>query len=139
WGEPVATGTWPNSPAEQVAIFPMQAGRYVRLRALSEVNGGPWTSIAELNILQAPQEPPPEPPANVRITTIATAPGENQVALTWDLVEGCHYYIYRADDPYALFPESWECLNPAAPVTGDTFTTTLQESDCWFRVTAAYD
>jgi hypothetical protein len=55
WGEPVAIGTWSNSPVSQVAIFPAKGGRYVRLRALSEVNGGPRTSIAELNILQAPE------------------------------------------------------------------------------------
>ncbi|MGC5019341.1 discoidin domain-containing protein [Micromonospora sp. DT47] len=50
WGLPVATGSWVNGTAEQAATFPEKAGRYLRLRALSEVNGGPWTSAAELNV-----------------------------------------------------------------------------------------
>jgi F5/8 type C domain/Trypsin len=50
WGTPVATGTLPNTTAEQQIQFLPKTGRYVRLRALSEVNGGAWTSIAELNV-----------------------------------------------------------------------------------------
>ncbi len=42
WGTPVATGIWGNTSAEQTVTFPAQEGRYVRLRALSEVNGNPW-------------------------------------------------------------------------------------------------
>lgn len=52
WGESVATGTFENSSSEQSVIFPEKEGRYVRLVALSEVNGKDYTSIAELNILQ---------------------------------------------------------------------------------------
>ncbi|MCA2217375.1 PQQ-dependent sugar dehydrogenase [Jidongwangia harbinensis] len=55
WGSPVATGTWVNSTAEQSATFPAKTGRYVRLRALSEVNGRAWTSAAELNVAVAPR------------------------------------------------------------------------------------
>jgi hypothetical protein len=50
WGTPVATGTLPNTTAEQHIRFLPKTGRYVRLRALSEVNGNAWTSIAELNV-----------------------------------------------------------------------------------------
>jgi hypothetical protein len=32
--------------------FPTTSGKYVRLRALSEVNGNTYSSMAELNILQ---------------------------------------------------------------------------------------
>lgn len=51
WGSPVATGTWVNTKAEESACFAPTAARYVRLRALSEVNGNPWTSAAEINVL----------------------------------------------------------------------------------------
>lgn len=57
WGSPVATGTWPNATAEQSASFAAKTGRYVRLRALGEVNGQPWTSVAELNVAVAPRLP----------------------------------------------------------------------------------
>ncbi|GIG62506.1 hypothetical protein Lfu02_68780 [Longispora fulva] len=50
WGTAVKTGTFANNTTEQAATFTAKTGRYVRLRALSEVNGNPWTSIAELNV-----------------------------------------------------------------------------------------
>jgi hypothetical protein len=52
FGKPVVAGTFAKPSAENVVQFPAKhKGRYVRLRALSEVNGGPWTSIAELRLL----------------------------------------------------------------------------------------
>jgi hypothetical protein len=51
---PIATGTWPDTSAEQIIFFPPTEGRYVRLVALNEVNGGPWTSIAEIRVFQPP-------------------------------------------------------------------------------------
>ena len=54
WGTPVATGTFANTTSEKQVLFSSKTGQYVRLRALSEVNGNPWTAVAELNVLQAP-------------------------------------------------------------------------------------
>jgi hypothetical protein len=63
WGSPVASGTFnygtattgcPGAsvlPAIQV-LFPSTSAHYIQLRALSEVNGNPYTSVAELNVLQ---------------------------------------------------------------------------------------
>lgn len=139
WGEPVATGTWSDSPAERVVIFPAKAGGYLRLLALSEVNAARWTSIAELNVLRAPQALQPTTPANVRIALIQHLPEGNQVVLKWDSIVGYHYFIYQGADPYTAFPDNWVCLNPAEPVTGDVFLTITPEEECWFRVTAVYD
>ncbi|NQT16387.1 MAG: discoidin domain-containing protein, partial [Planctomycetes bacterium] len=52
FGEPVAGGEMTVKDAETVVGFPANVkGRYVRLRALSEVAGRPWASVAELRIL----------------------------------------------------------------------------------------
>jgi lysophospholipase L1-like esterase len=51
WGSPVAVGTFANDSNEKEILFAGKMGRFVRLRALSEVNGNPWTSMAELNVL----------------------------------------------------------------------------------------
>ena len=50
WGTPVATGVFANSATEKVVPFSATSGRFIKLRALSEVNGKAWTSMAELNI-----------------------------------------------------------------------------------------
>jgi hypothetical protein len=50
WGTAVATGTFDRSSSEKKVTFTAKQGRYVRLRALSEVNGNPWTSVAELKV-----------------------------------------------------------------------------------------
>ncbi|MFI6602556.1 phosphocholine-specific phospholipase C [Nonomuraea sp. NPDC050536] len=52
WGSPVATGSWASdTTVKQVVFAAPVSGRYVRLRALSEINGNPWASAAEINIL----------------------------------------------------------------------------------------
>jgi F5/8 type C domain-containing protein len=66
WGTAVATGTFnygslstkcpgPGAgvPSALQIVFPPATGHYVRLRALSELNGNPWTSAAEINVLGA--------------------------------------------------------------------------------------
>ncbi len=52
WGRPVAAGTFPEGEGEKVIPFTEAAtGRYVKLRALSEVAGRRWTSVAGLRLL----------------------------------------------------------------------------------------
>ncbi|MFC7613304.1 endo-alpha-N-acetylgalactosaminidase family protein [Actinokineospora soli] len=45
-----ASGTFPNTTAEQAVTFTPRQARHVRLRALSEVGGNAWTAVAELNV-----------------------------------------------------------------------------------------
>lgn len=50
WSAPLATGTLPNSAAEQWIPFPVTSARYVRLVATREVQGRAWTTAAEVSI-----------------------------------------------------------------------------------------
>jgi beta-galactosidase len=52
WGSAVASGTWPNSGAQQtIDLHEPTAARYIRLVATSEVRGRPWTTVAELDVV----------------------------------------------------------------------------------------
>jgi hypothetical protein len=63
WGNPVASGTFnygtatTGCPGASVVsaiqvVFTGTSGHYVRLRALSEVNGNPYSAMADLNVLE---------------------------------------------------------------------------------------
>jgi PKD repeat protein len=51
WGSWIATGTFESGTTVKEVIFAPKAGRFVHLRALSEVNGNPWASVAEIDII----------------------------------------------------------------------------------------
>lgn len=53
FGEPVAKGTWAADAERKTATFEARNCGYIKLRALSEVNGEAWTSIAEIGLLPA--------------------------------------------------------------------------------------
>src|SRR5207249_1716206 len=46
----VAAGTLAADSSEKTVRFTAKTGRYVRLVAVSEINGQPWTAAAELNV-----------------------------------------------------------------------------------------
>ena len=92
WGTPVATGTLANTALEQQILFTPKDGQYIRLRALSEVDGRPYTSVAELNVLHNPVEDAPTIAAHpqnqaVRNGTSATftvtATGNEPLSYQW--------------------------------------------------------
>ena len=55
WGPVVDSGTFtPADFTQKTRAFMAKNGRYVRLIAYSEVNGNPWTTVAELTVVQTP-------------------------------------------------------------------------------------
>ena len=51
WGTPVATGTFPNSAAEQQVLFTPTPAAFIRLVALSSNDGSDLSTVGELNVL----------------------------------------------------------------------------------------
>ena len=51
FGPPVAAATFKRAKKAQQATCDPVKGRYVRVRILSEVGGGPWASVAELGVI----------------------------------------------------------------------------------------
>ena len=54
WNSPVATGAFTNDSTEKEILFQIVEAQFIRLRALTEVNGNPWTAVAEISILGNP-------------------------------------------------------------------------------------
>ncbi|TDE46572.1 PKD domain-containing protein [Flavobacterium rhamnosiphilum] len=52
------SGTWANDAVEKSLSFTPVSARYIRLRALSEVNGNPWTAVGEIKMKLAGDLPP---------------------------------------------------------------------------------
>lgn len=52
YGQPVAKGAFENSKVLKSVTFPPQQCRFIKLKALSEVNGEAWTSAAEIGVIQ---------------------------------------------------------------------------------------
>jgi hypothetical protein len=51
FGQPVAKGEFANSKELKTVTFPPQTCRFIKLKALSEVNDGAWTSAAEIGVV----------------------------------------------------------------------------------------
>ncbi|HSY18533.1 MAG TPA: discoidin domain-containing protein [Candidatus Acidoferrales bacterium] len=56
FGQPVKTGTFDSSKSEKVETFEPVNCRFIKLRALSEITGQPWTSAAEIRVIQTNEE-----------------------------------------------------------------------------------
>jgi len=54
WGSPVASGVFVNDATEKERLFPVVQAQFVRLRVLTEINGNPWISAAEITVLGDP-------------------------------------------------------------------------------------
>ena len=139
WGSPVATGTFANDATNKQVSFASKTGQYVRLRALSEVNGLPYTSMAELQVLnttggnQAPDSVITSPTSNINIapggTVNFTGSGsdpDNNVPLTyrWNFGAGSGIPDSTAQNPGLV-----QFTNPGIYTVSFTVTDSLGLAD----------
>jgi hypothetical protein len=60
FGAPVKKGAFDADKKENIETFAPVKCRFVKLRALSEINGLPWTSAAEIRVIRCDEEPVPK-------------------------------------------------------------------------------
>ena len=51
FGQPVQKGSFENSKDKKTVTFEPRECQYIKLKALSEVNGEPWTSAGEIGVI----------------------------------------------------------------------------------------
>ncbi|HXR06464.1 MAG TPA: discoidin domain-containing protein [Candidatus Acidoferrum sp.] len=52
FGQPVRKGSFENSKDKKIVTFEPRECQFIKLKALSEVNGEAWTSAAEIGVIQ---------------------------------------------------------------------------------------
>jgi len=117
----LSTGVFANTLQMKTVNFSPYPGRWVCFKALSEVNGGPWTSCAELSILVSGRQ------------IVPTAP----IHLAWDYLNnpdpGITFKIYRQTNLTGGFILIGSVSNP----TTEYFDTTAVYSNIYdYEVTA---
>ena len=108
WGPAVASGTFVNSSAEKQITFTAKTGQYVRLLSSAEVNLRPWTTVAELNVLGTPVQPPGTVIPKANWTVLSVDSQETEV---------CCYAATNAFDSNSntLWVTRWSSASPAPP------------------------
>jgi len=51
FGQPVKKGTFVEGSDKKTVNFDSKKGRFIKLKALSEINGEAWTSAAEITVI----------------------------------------------------------------------------------------
>ncbi len=95
------------------------AARYVRLEALSEINGNPWTSMAEFNVLDAAGAPMSRTGWTAQADSVETANENGSVANVLDGNANTHWHTqwsggYSPPAPHTLIVD----MKSSRPVGG---------------------
>jgi hypothetical protein len=98
WGTAVATGSFPNSTAEQQVTFTAKSGRYIRLRALSS-HSGAFTTVANLQVRGTAGTGPITTTVDDRVT----GTGQNQFNYTgnWQSCTNCGADLYAGTNSWS--------------------------------------
>jgi photosystem II stability/assembly factor-like uncharacterized protein len=104
WGNPVKTGSFSDTDAPQtVTLAAPSEGKYMRLKALSEINGNAWASAAELSIVGC--EFATGIKENLMDQTISAYPVPTSGSITLELPksQSCSKYNYSVISSSGLF------------------------------------
>ena len=112
WGTAVVSGTLVKDKTEKQVSFDHTLGQYIRLVALSEVNGNPWTTMAELNVLAIQPDSDINNDGKVNIEDFAVLSvwwDDENVCSTTDWCEGADFDMSGTIDMLDLtyFAENW--------------------------------
>jgi hypothetical protein len=149
WGNPVASGTFnygtattgcPGAsvlPAIQV-LFPSTNGQYIQLRALTEVNGNPFTSMAEINVLATTNSTPTLSSLTLNPTSVVGGnTSQGTVTLSAVAASGAVVMLSSSNTAAATVPASVSIASGASSATF-TVTTSSVTTSTTSTISASY-
>jgi hypothetical protein len=104
FGEPVKKGTFEEGKEKKTVTCDAKSGRFIKLKALSEVNGEAWTSAAEIGVVEAEDTTTGQPTLKlIKVDSEETAGEDGKGA---NAVDG---------DASTFWHTQWQDASPAHP------------------------
>jgi hypothetical protein len=139
WGQAVAQGRWWSGRKRKWLSIEPNVARYVRLVALSEVNGQPWAAVAELDIYGAPTAGLPPAQGNTATLTWSAPTTHTDGSPLMDLAG---FVVYHSATSGNYTAENIVARLPAAPSdigTAQSFVLTNLDPGPHYMTVTAYD
>jgi len=129
FGQPVKKGTFAEGKEKKIVLFPAKSTRFIKLKALSEINGGAWTSAAEIGIVEESETLVVKPKLKfVRVDSEETSGEDGKGANAVDGNPSTHWHTQWQDATPACPHEIVLELDPAVPIKGFTYLPRQDES-----------
>jgi endo-alpha-N-acetylgalactosaminidase len=130
FGEPVKKGTFEEGKEKKTVTFEPKTCRFIKLKALSEVNGEAWTSAAEIGVVQAEDQAAVQPTLKVvKVDSEETAGEDGKGANAVDGDSATFWHTQWQDASPAHPHEIIIELTPSCAIKGFTYLPRQDESD----------
>jgi hypothetical protein len=104
FGEPVKKGAFEAGKEKKTVVFDAKSCRFVKLKALSEINGEVWTSAAEIEVIEGDEKTAEQPKLKVIKVDSEETVGEDGKGA--NAVDG---------DPATFWHTQWQDASPEYP------------------------
>jgi hypothetical protein len=122
FGQPVKKGAFESGKSKKTVTFDARQCRFIKLKALSEINDQPWTSAAEIGLVQGTEQAPLKPSLKVikvdsEETSAEDGKGANAVDGKPETFWHTQWQDANPEHPHEIIIE----LSPAAKIKGFTY------------------
>jgi alpha-glucosidase len=122
FGDAVKKGTFEEGTEKKSVEFAPKSGRFIKLKALSEVNGEAWTSVAEITVVEADAKAATQPTLKVvKVDSEETAGEDGKGANAVDGDTATFWHTQWQDESPAHPHEIIIELTPPAALKGFTY------------------
>ena len=130
FGQPVKKGTFEEGKDKKIALFAAKSAKFIKLKALSEINGNAWTSAAEIGIVDESEAVSVKPKLTlVKVDSEETAGEDGKGANAVDGNPATFWHTQWQDNSPGLPHEIIIELDPPSQIKGFTYLPRQDESD----------